>query len=190
MARLGPPFSTIREILAGLVFFFACGYVQAPALAQRTGGHPGGGARFGGGAHINPPPNPPRVLIPPRSFGPTARMRVWSGPFPSGVASHGFYVRGRPLRPLPPTLPILPVPVFWGSPFFRFGLGFGHSRFWWPCAPYWGWGFCCSTLPSYGYGFVNYAAPFYVPPAYPYSGEERTLPRLYLKDGTMYEVTD
>jgi hypothetical protein len=98
-------------------------------------------------------------------------------------------MRGRPLRPIPRTLPFFPVPFFWGSSFFRF-WAIGYSSFWWPCAPYWGWGFACSSLPSYGYGFGSSAAPFYVPPTYALSDAGRTLPRLYLKDGSVIEVTD
>jgi hypothetical protein len=185
MARLFLPFSSVRKILTALVLFAGCGYLQVPALAQHPGGHPGGGVRPGGGARIIPP----RVYMPRRPFGPTTvQMRIWSGPYPAGVGSRGSYMRGAPLRPIPSTLPFFPVPFFFGYPFFRFGFGYGW--FWGPCAPSWGWGFGCNTLPLYGYGFGSYATPFYVPPAYSYVSGERTLPRLYLKDGTVYEVTD
>ena len=183
MARPVLPFSTGR-ILTGLVFFVAWSCIQFPALAQHPGGHVGGGVHARGGARFSPP----HVSMPPRPYRTTVQLRIWSGPFPAGVGARGFYVRGRPLRPIPSTLPFFPVPFFWGYPFFRFG--FGYSWYWGPCAPYWGWGFSCNTLPFYGYGLANYATPFYVPPAYSYTSGERSLPRLYLKDGTMYEVTD
>jgi len=79
-----------------------------------------------------------------------------------------------------------------GAPFFRFGPGWGFNPFWWPAySPFWGWGFGCSALPFYGYGFGSYGYPLtYVCPPYPYREEGRELPQLYLKDGTVYNVTD
>ena len=91
---------------------------------------------------------------------------------------------------------------FFGAPFFRFGVGLGFNSLWWPtCGPSLGWGFDCYPTPFYGYGFggygfggygfENYATPqTYEYPAYLYGGDERDLIWLYLKDGTVYGVTD
>jgi hypothetical protein len=101
-----------------------------------------------------------------------------------------------------------------------FSAGWGFNSFWGPtCGPYWSWGFGCNTLPFYGYGYGNLGyggtydgnygnasstdnaggqveneanAPyiFEYPRAPVYGGGERQLVQLYLKDGTVYEVTD
>jgi hypothetical protein len=186
MARPVHHFSSFRKILTGVILLVSSGHALTPALAQ----HPGGHVVRGGHPGASPRISSPHVIAPPRTYGTGVRLRVWSGPLPAGVGWRGSYVRGRPLRPVPPALPFFPVPVFWGSPFFRFWPGFGFSSFWWPCTPYWGWGFGCSNLPYYGYGYGSFAAPFYVPAPYVLSEEARTLPRLYLKDGTVLEVTD
>jgi hypothetical protein len=85
---------------------------------------------------------------------------------------------------------------FFGAPFFRFGPGWGFNSLWWPnCGPYWGWGYDCAALSfygyGYGYGFENYVTlqPYEVP-VYVYAPEERELVWLYLKDGTVYSVSD
>jgi len=187
MARPILSLSSITRVLAGVVFLLSCVCPVTPLLAQHPVGHTAGGARTGSRPRTIPPPH---MVVPPRSYGTGVRLRVWSGPFPAGMAGRGSYLRGRPLRPIPPTLPFFPVPFFWGSSFFRFWPGYGIGSFWWPCAPYWGWGFGCSSLPYYGYGYGSFAAPFYVPPTYLGGDAGQTLPRLYLKDGTVLEVTD
>jgi hypothetical protein len=107
-----------------------------------------------------------------------------------------------------------------GSPYLGFGgLYGGFGGLWGPgCGPYWAWGFGCNSLPfySYGLGYDNfgydnsgaYEAPNYGPDQYsqqeqppaqpdygPFiyeepSGQQRALPELILKDGTVYDVTD
>ena len=134
----------------------------------------------------------PHASAPQTSRGTMWRPRSPVGPPPAGVGTRNFHFRQRSLL-------IFRHPFF-GPPFYRFGYGFGY---WWPyCSPYyWGWGFYnCYGWPYYGYGFGSYA-PYYTPwspstppanqyPAYPYRGGRRELPQLYLKDGTVYDVTD
>lgn len=133
------------------------------------------------------------------------------GASPSGV--YRF-----PRRPIPgpfrPVFPIFGPPVFvWGLGFGGpFGWGWGLNSAWGPsCGPFWGWDFGCNALPFYDYGYGNYNyAPsddleaqvenwrsepqIYEPPPSPtplYEGaEQRQLVQLYLKDGTVYNVTD
>ena len=64
--------------------------------------------------------------------------------------------------------------AFLGVPLLGRGLGLEFSPVWWrSCGPYgWTWGYNC------------YSVPVYI-------GEEnRELPQLYMKDGTVYNVTD
>ena len=54
-----------------------------------------------------------------------------------------------------------------------------------------GWGYDCYPVPFYGYGLGNYVPlQTYENPVYVYVPEERDLVWLYLKDGTVYDVTD
>jgi hypothetical protein len=65
---------------------------------------------------------------------------------------------------------------FWGRPLYSYGLGFGYGPAWWSnCGPYWRWGSSCYV----------YTVPVYIS-----SGGGRDLPQLYMKDGTVYNVTD
>ena len=122
-----------------------------------------------------------------------------------GTGVSGINFRRRPIHPRP-IFPIFPVSGFWGGPFFGFdwGWGYGFNSLWWPgCDPYWGWGFGCNAYsnygPYYGYGGYGYGLGTYVPPplyeASPrvyggYGRGARELPEIYLKDGTVYSVTD
>lgn len=89
-------------------------------------------------------------------------------------------LRPRPIHPVRPIFLIFP-PIgfrFIGEPIFGFGLGFGYTPLWWEnCGPYWGWVWGSSCY-------------LYEPPVYFLEGEGRELPQLYLKDGTVYNVTD
>jgi len=123
-----------------------------------------------------------------------------------GAGTSGINFRRRPGRPRP-IFPVVPLPVFWGRPFFGFGWGWGwgFNSLWWPgCDPYWGWGFGCNAYsyygPYYGYGYgfggYGYGLETYVPPTQYVTppnmsgGGERELVLLYLKDGSVYSVTD
>lgn len=81
-----------------------------------------------------------------------------------------------PIHMLRPVFPIFPPRrfAFLGVPLLGRGLGLEFSPLWWrSCGTYsWTWGYNC------------YAVPVYI-------GEEnRQLPQLYMKDGTVYNVTD
>lgn len=122
---------------------------------------------------------------------------------------------GFPRRPRFPGRPFFPITGpgfgFFGAPFFGFGLGFGFNSLWWPtCGPFWGWSYGCNSLPfyDYGLGYYSYGPGMYENPSenqpgpqiyenpsatspfYTYGAEVRELVQLYLKDGTIYYVTD
>jgi hypothetical protein len=177
-ARLVVRGSILRKtlIVAACVLVSAC--IQTPvALAQRGAGRVGGGGgHFNSGGRIGiphgvaPPPSPARILRPP----------VFAGP---RVGSPAFAFRQHPIF----RHPVFRHPELFGAPFLGAGLGF--NSFWCPnCGPFWTWGF---SSPLYWYGFENYVTPQpYESPLYVYNGEERELVQLYLKDGTVYNVTD
>jgi len=212
MARFAFPSSAHCRLLVVVVCVTASLCFQAPrALAQRGGAHFGGGGQFGGGGRfvggghvIAPHVAAPHVLAPPPGRAAIPPFRFSGGSRPLGLGAPGFRFRPRPIRPRP-VLPIVPFPVFFGGPFFGYWPGYGFNSLWWPsCAPFWGWRFSCTAAPYapyYGYGFGGYISPYvspyiappeYVPPpSYLYGGEEsRQRPQLYLKDGTVYNVTD
>jgi hypothetical protein len=192
--------SILNKILVVTAGVLACTCLQAPvALAQHGGGggHFGGGG-FGGG-HFAPPPaaHAPssHSAAAPRTHGPSS---------PPPVGAGAYY---RPVGP-PFRSPIYPgygygygYPFYFGNPFWGFGFGWGFNSCWWPSYDlFCGWGFGYAPW-GYGYGYDgggggyaagNYVAatPNYSAPSYAYAGESRDLPQLYLKDGTVYSVTD
>jgi len=176
--------SISKKILIVAAWVLAFAWAQtAVAQASHGGGHIGGGGHVGGGVHMGVPPRAP--ISPPR--GPV-------GPRGPGLHPMGFGPRGFGFRPGP--IHVFRRRVFFGAPFFRFGVGLGFNSLWWPtCGPSLGWawggGYDCYPTKFYGYGFENYVPPqIYESPVYLYGGDERDLVWLYLKDGTVYGVTD
>jgi len=194
-----------RNILIVVCCALAFLFVQTPvALAQHGGGHVGAGHVGGGvgGVHAAAPPaahgaSAPRHLTPAPPVG-------HFGPVPGGGALLRY--RSRPIRPLPPppVYPFYGYPFFFGGPFYYgFGPGWGFPCWsWWAnCELNWLWGYGFNSWSPYGYGYGGYdgtpgnyiaAAPSTPSYAYPltYGGDRADLPQLYLKDGTVYTVTD
>lgn len=85
----------------------------------------------------------------------------------------------RPIYPIQSVFPIFASPGFRssGAPFYGFRLRLGFKTIWWQNCLYWAWGYNCYPLPVYAYGES-------------YSGGGRELAQLYLKDGTIWNVTD
>lgn len=161
-----------------------------------------------------PPPGP----VAPRALPMPATPRRLAQPPSAGFGTPGFRQQLIPpkrlplprITTIPPAAPIFSYPVVFPPPFF-FGLGAGFNGWnalWWQgCGPFSLWYLGCNTTPFYGYGlggygFGNYLSgssmqyepqPYEVPayqPLYLYSGQARELVELYLKDGTVYDVTD
>ncbi len=107
----------------------------------------------------------PGGVIGPRSSGgprPVIGPRIFPGP---GIRR----VRPTIIRTFPP-----PRFLFLGAPVSGFGLGLRRNPSWWrDCTGFWS--YACGSFPIY------YVA---------YDGGPRQLPQLYLKDGTVYNVTD
>jgi hypothetical protein len=103
----------------------------------------------------------------------------------------GLHRRGYPLPRGPIYFPVFfPVGIFSG---FGWGFGFGG------CDPYWGWAYGCE---GFGYGGSGYdfgnspayygpSEPDYIPvPSDANSSDEQDEVVLYLKDGTVYLISD
>ena len=194
--------SIFKRILSFGAWLLALALVQA-AFAQA----PHGGGHVGGGVHSAParaPISAPRGVVGPRGVGPHGVGRHWVGPYGAGPRFAGFGPRGFGSRQ--GAIHVFRRRVFFGAPFFRFGVGLGFNSLWWPsCGPSLGWawggGYECYLGPYYGYGFGGYGfggygfenyvtMPTYESPAYEYGGDDRDLVWLYLKYGTVYEVSD
>jgi hypothetical protein len=159
---------------------FVC--LHAPvALAQHAGG-----VHAGGGVAMHAPAAPaPHVAI--------SHPRLATAPPAGAFAYHRWPVRPGPVYPI---YPIYPYPFFWnygygysgffGGPFYGYGWGWNYC--WWAsCDLFWNWG----LNPYYSYTPNNYVVPAYSYPSYSsYGAENHDIPQLYLRDGTVYNVTD
>jgi hypothetical protein len=136
---------------------------------------------------------------------------------PNANANSPFLGNRRIRRPFPPFFPN--YPGFWGGPFFGLGFGFAPAwgLGWDQCDPGWGWGYSSFCGPDdYTYGY--YGPDAYLPappppdeyePEYPQpqepegnylyeapsgtqqsSGDNHYSVVVYLKDGTVYVVSD
>jgi hypothetical protein len=177
MTRLVLRDSLLHKTIFVCLLIFA--FLHAPvAFAQHSG------VRMGGVPHLAPPP----IVVHP----PTIRPRPQFRPAPPVGA---FNFRGVPFRlhqPIYPFFPFYGSPFFFGEPFWGFGAGWAYSScLWSACDLFWLWG-PSYTAPIYPYGLGAYAytPPIYEYPSYVYGERERDLPQLYMKDGTVYTVTD
>ena len=181
-----------RSILKGFLFVVFCTFlVCLPAqmvFAQRPIAptpHPGGVP-----AHAPVPIAPitrPQVFQPPVIRSPilypsTPAFRNSAVQAPGAFGRTILFPPRRPIHPRPP-LVILYSPQFvFGTPFWGFGPCWSTT-----CDGFWPWTFSYNSFSSPG-PVVN-VPQVYETPIYDY-GEERPLPRLYLKDGTIVSVTD
>ena len=180
--------SILKEFL-----IFAC--VATPlAFAQHPIGRPTGGA-----VHPSAPPilraplSPAPVIHAPVITAPMLHMptipssvsppRTWGVGSAATFGAPGFRPIRRPIRPFPPVLVIYqPVFVF-GGPFW--GL---HSCWWTNCDFLWLGTIDYTTVSSPGP--TNYVPQVYATPVFAYGDERADLPQLFLKDGTILNVTD
>ena len=162
--------------------------LSAPAWAQ----HPMAPAVHSPGApiHVSPPPT---VYHPPIMPAPTMRPSVpYSPPQYGTVRSPGALGTTiilhpvhpiRPIRPFPPAVLVYSPRFFFGDPFWRFNSCWSTN-----CELFWPWTFGYTTISSSGP--VNYVAQATETPVYVYGGEREDFPQLFLKDGTILNVTD
>ena len=89
----------------------------------------------------------------------------------------------RPIRPVPPLVLVYSPPFALGGPFWRFNL------WWWAtCDLFFPWTFGYTTVSSPGP--TSYVPQVYETPVYVYGYEREDTPQLYLKNGTILNVTD
>lgn len=96
-------------------------------------------------------------------------------------ATPGFRTPRHPIRPFPPVL-VVYDPFLFGGPFWGF-----NSCWWASCDLFWPWlGFITFSSP----GPTDFVSQVYESPENVYGEESQDLPQLFLKDGTVLNVTD
>jgi hypothetical protein len=175
--------SILKEILILVSCMLPSVCVPAPpAWAQ----HPAGRIA-GGGVHVSAPPvfHPP-IYQAPISHAPIFAPRISAAPPAGAVGTASFHPRPRPIRPFPPVILVYGSSFVFGGPFWGF-----NSCGWAACDLFWPWAFGYNTVPFYEYGPASYVpSQVYETPVYVYGEERPDIPQLYLKDGTILNVTD
>jgi hypothetical protein len=169
----------VKKFLIVIPWIFSLWFAM-PALAQHTVARPAAG-----GVRISAPPISRSSISPTPMIHapiPTTRSSMVSS---AGVTLGTARVRPpfRPPRPFPPVLVVYAPPVFLGVPFW--GL---NSCWWASCDMFWPWTFGYTTFSSPGP--TNYVYPIYDTLPYVYGEERPDLPQLFLKDGTILNVSD
>jgi len=211
MKRLTPRGSALCTISWAIFCALVLSCAMATgAFAQHAAGN------VGAAGHVSAPPasrpgaSRPLTPVRPPLVSPGTRSFLIRPPYGVALPSRGF-VFGYPLppnriRPRRPIYPIgfLPPPGFglFGIPFFGLGFGWGlGENLWMGCDPFFNWRYGCSGLPVYeygsGYDFFSVGPNNPQPqaeiqnwPVYYYGEANSQFVQLYLKDGTVYNVTD
>ncbi len=178
MARFVLRGSILKKTLIAVSCMLAFAWIQTPLALAQHGGHVGGG-----GAH---------VIAPPISHAPISRPRVAAAPPVGAFRNDSLIFRPRPIRPFPTVFPVYGSPFFFGGSFWWYWVGWRYNSCWWTnCYLFWNLGSDYNTPPFYEYSPGSYVLPqIYEYPQNLYGEQRRDLPQLYLKDGTVYSVTD
>lgn len=150
--------------------------VTTLALAQHAVVRSGGAV-----AH----PSAPTISHVPISSAPSIHTPIFTPRIPVAPASALGLARFRPpwhpIRPFPPVLFLYESPFLFGGPFW------GLNSCWATC-DFWPWALSTTTVSSAGP--ANYVSQVYEIPVSVYGEERPDLPQLFLKDGTILNVTD
>ena len=177
-----------RSILKRSLALISCSLVVCALSSNALAQHPGNRMPVGGGVHVSPPPMYHAPISPAPIYRPPIASPLTSprmATVPVGALGE-FRAPTRPIRPWPPVIRIYaPTFLIFGNPFW------GSNFCWWAtCGPYWTSGFIYNPLPSYDYGPAVYAPQVYGTPVYIYGDEGSQIPQLFLKDGSIINVTD
>jgi hypothetical protein len=145
--------------------------------------------------HVSPPPmyRPPVMATPmtrPHAvYSPIYTPPLYNPPRTGMIRTPGTYGTSIVLPPVRPIRPIRPPLVFVYSPQFFFGDPFWRNSCWSTnCEFFWPWTFSTTTVSTPGP--VNYVVQPPETPIYVYGGEREDFPQLFLKNGTILNVTD
>jgi len=178
--------SIVKKFLIVVSCTLAICVSTALALAQHSVGHPTAGA-----VHTYAPPishvpisSPPMIHTPivhaPIIYAPSS-PRISVAPFAGTLGTGGVRPPRRPIRRFPPVLVVYELPFV--------GPSLGLNSCWWaPCDLFWSWPLGYTTVSSPGP--TNYISQTYETTVNVYGEERSDLPLLFLKDGTILNVTD
>ena len=169
-----------RSVLKKFLIVVSCLPVCVPtplALAQHPTGRTAGGV-----IHISPPPILHVPVSPaPIMHAPIIPPRISVAPSAGAFGTSGFRPPRHPIRPFPPVLVVYQFPFPLGGPFW------GLNSSWWANL-FWPWALGDTAVSSPGP--TNYISQAYETPVYAYGEERADMPQLFLKDGTILNVTD
>jgi hypothetical protein len=177
-----------RSILKELLIVVFCTLAVCVLSTRALGQHSAVRTAGGGAAHISAPPvSHISISAAPIMRAPVIHAPIFT-PRISGVAAAGLLGTGalrhpwRPIRPFPPVV-VIYDPFLFGGPFW------GRNSCWWgSCDLFWPGTIEYTTVYSPGPG--NYVPQVSEIPVYVYGEERPDLPQLFLKDGTVLNVTD
>lgn len=171
---------SIPNRFLAITFFVIATCVAPLALAQHPYGHAAGGT-----VHISAPPVYHGTASAPVYHAPISSPHVSSVRPVNGLGASGFLPR-RPIHHFPPVIVINNFPFTFGGPFWGFNCWYANCDLLWP-------GMFDYTFTSPGpttYVAQVYEAPNFYGSEPDYGMERDDTPQLYLKDGTILNVTD
>jgi hypothetical protein len=172
-----------RSILKTFLIVVSCTLavvVYGPlAWAQRAAG---GGVQIAAPPMRHVPISSAPSIHAPLYHPPISSSRSGFAPSTGGLRTGGFRPPRRPIRPFPSVLIVYESPFLFGQPFW------GLNSCWATCDLLLPWTLGYNTVSSPGP--TNYVAEAYAAPEYDYGEERPELPQLFLKDGTILNVTD
>jgi hypothetical protein len=175
--------SILKEFLVVVSCMLSVCVLTAPASAQRPAVRTGGG-----GTRVSAPPiyhapisSAPMVRAP-IIHTPISPPRISIPPIGGAVGTAALRHPWRPIRPFPPVFVVYEFP-FIGGPIW------GWNSCWWATCDLF-WPGILGTTTVYSSGLTNYISQVYETPVYVYGEEGPDLPQLFLKDGTVLNVSD
>jgi hypothetical protein len=173
--RPAVPRSIVNKFVVVVFFILSIYVLTSPALAQHS-------RSAGGAVRISAPP----IAHISSSPSPAIHAPIYAPRMPIGSSTGGAFGITRPRRPIRPFPPVL---LFYESPFLFGGPFSGLNSCWWAsCNLFWPGTLAYTEVSSPGP--TNYVAQFSEAPVYIYGEERSDLPQLFLKDGTILNVTD
>jgi hypothetical protein len=166
-----------KFIIVGFCILSIC-LLAPPVLAQHAVYRSAGEA-----GRISAPPIPHISISAPIMHAPISTPRMIGASVGSALGTARFRPPRHPIRPFPPVLLVYEAPFLLGEPFWGLSSCWSAS-----CDLFWPWTLDYNAVSSSGP--TNYVSQVYEAPAYIYGEERPDLPQLFLKDGTILNVTD
>lgn len=136
---------------------------------------------------VHPPTYQPRVYSPPIMrpplYAPSYTPRYPGIPYTGVLGSAIAHPPIRPIHPRPPLFLVYSSTFLLGTPFWQF-----NSCWWSACDLFWPWSFGYTSFAPPGP--TTYVTQVEQTPIYVYGEQREDTPQLYLKDGTVLNVTD